>query len=335
MNDIEDRIRSAVRPYRAGDPVMPRQLDPEKRHVSRARRGVQMLVLTSVVAGVVLAITLLPIPGGPNPAAASLLHRFAHIARNAAPESAPQPGQFVYSKTRMIDSRVFVSKDGTYRFLIIVPATEQRWLGLDGSGRVVTTTGQAPDFPMQADRAAYDAYIASGGDPIEDWGKTVTDVYKPGELSWRDTSTLPTDPTALGQLIEERQIVSGPDGDWESFALATDLLRDSYARPELRAALYTYMAGLSGIEVLGSTTDSTGRPGVALASSHDGVRYEVVFDRKTGNILEERSVALDTDEGVYNNPGPGEYAFAYAGDTISIETYVSFRQVVGSDTQSH
>jgi len=340
MNDIEERIRAALTPYRLDEELMPKRRALRPPSPARRRRIVAIVaavVAVGLVSLVLVAVLPVGTPGGPNPAVASLLHRFERIAHDAAPEAVPQAGQYVYTKTRSAASYVFVSGDGKYRFVFSVPVTAQMWLGLDGSGRQVAAWGD-PTFATEADHAAYEAYIASGGEQADhwqfDWGKTWNEVYGPGELGWRDTSSLPTDPTELGRLIDERRIVGGPAGDWESFALATDLIRDSYARPDLRAALYSYMAGLSGIEMLGNTTDALGRPGVALASTHDGMRYEVVFDRSSGKILEERDVVLEPAQRVYENPGPGEYLYAYAGQSASVTTYVTFSDVVDSMTQA-
>jgi hypothetical protein len=338
MNDIEDRIRVALEPYRADVEL------PGTRHVRGAhRRPRRRLYLASAIAAaavIALAALLLPalLPGGVNPAAASILQGFAEIARNAPTEPAPQPGQYVYTETTSVESYVYTSGDGKYRFVYSIPTTEQRWLGTDGSGRIVTTTGTDPSFPTAADRERYEAYVASGGPETDgfkfDFGTTSTQDFGAGQLAWTDTSTLPTDTAALGRLIDDRTIVDGPKGDWESFALATDLIRDSYARPELRSALYSYMAGLSGIEVLGNTTDAHARGGVALASSHDGMQYVVVFDRVTGKILEERDIVLKADRGVYDNPGPGASGYAADGQPLYVATYLSFGHVVGAIGQT-
>jgi hypothetical protein len=303
--------------------------DPRKARSPRRRKP--WMVPAGVAAAIILAlvvpaITPLGGPGAPDPAVAGLLKRFSTIAANLPAEPAPRAGQYIYSETMMTESFVFISGSGT-RFVYTAPLTSKRWLGTDGSGRIVETWGE-PTFASQGDRAAYEGYVSSGGARSDkqtfDWGTTTDERYAAGELGWRDTSSLPTDPTALGRLIEDRQIVDGPDGDWESFVLAADLLRDSYARPELRAALFTYMATLPGIELVGRTTDATGRPGIALASTHDGERYEVVFDHRTAKVLEERSVALTNDNGdrVLQNGGPGEYAYASAGTTVSRTTYL-------------
>jgi hypothetical protein len=337
MNDIEERIRFALAPYRLDEKLV--LGEPAAQHASRRLHRRRSRVLIAAAVAVVLTLGLaviLPrgVPGSSDPAVAALLHRFARIAQHAPAEPTPQQGQYVYTKTLANESYAYVSGDGRYRFVYSVPVTTQQWLGLDSSGLQVNSTGDHPTFPTEQDRSTYQAYLASGGDEVDkmqfDLGKTTRDRYGPNGLFWRDTSTLPTDSEELGRLIEDRQIVGGPKGDWESFALATDLIRDSYARPDLRAALYTYMTGLSGIELVGNTTDEIGRPGVALASSHDGMRYEVVFDRATGKILEERDIVLDANDDVFHNPGPGEFAYAYPGGSAYKGTYERSAEVVDS-----
>jgi hypothetical protein len=340
MNNIEERIRSALAPYRLDEKLV--LGEPTTPHASRWPHRRRSRVLIAAAAAVVLTLGLAVIlpggPGGSDPAVAALLHRFARIAQHAPAEPAPQPGQYVYTKTLANESYAYIAGDGQYRFVYSVPVTTEQWLGVDASGLQVTTTGDHPTFPTEQDRSTYQAYLASGGADADkmqfDFGRTTHDRYGPGELFWRDTSTLPTDPEELGRLIEDRQIVGGPKGDWESFALATDLIRDTYARPDLRAAIYTYMTGLSGIELVGNTTDAIGRPGVALASTHDGMRNEVVFDRATGKILEERDIVLDANDDVLNSPGPGEFAYANPGDSAYGATYEHSAEVVGSIGQT-
>ena len=292
----DDQLRQMRASYR-----VPAASRPQRLETPRRRR--RWIVPAAVAAAVVLALVvpaIVPLgrPGSADPAAAGLLRRFSTLAAHLPAEPAPKPGQYVYSRTLMTESFLFVSGAGV-RFAYTEPVTTTRWLGLDGSGRDVQAWGE-PTFDSVADRVAYEGYVSSGDAKSDkqtfDWGTTTVDRYGPGELGWRDTSQLPTDPAVVGKLIADRQIVDGPKGDWESFVLATDLLRDSYARPDLRAALFTYMSTLPGIELLGATHDATGRPGIALASTHDGSRYEVVFDRSTGKVLEERDVVL-TDGG--------------------------------------
>jgi hypothetical protein len=310
-------------------------------HGSRRRRIASRTMVGVAAAAVAVAVvsTVLPIGrGGPDPAAADMLRRFARIAEHAPAEAAPDAGEYVYRRTRSTTSYLLVAGDGE-QFLFTQGDTMRFWLGTDGSGRQISSSEPAV-FASDAERSAFESYVATPQGKADGFaslltGETSDDRYGPGELTYRDTSALPTDIDQLRQLIEDRQIVDGPDGDWESFVLATDLIRDSYARPELRAALYRVMATLDGIEVVGDTTDATGRHGIALASTHAGYTYEVVFDPKTAEILEERTVILNDDDWnrVHENPGPTEVAAAPPGQPLYVTTYLTLGAVVDSVTE--
>ena len=80
-------------------------------------------------------------------------------------------------------------------------------------------------------------------------GQRTDETFKAGELHYLDLSNLPTDQSELRTLIEERRVEGGPSGDWETFAIIGDLLRETYASPELRSALYQVAANLPGVEL--------------------------------------------------------------------------------------
>jgi hypothetical protein len=48
-----------------------------------------------------------------------------------------------------------------------------------------------------------------------------------------------------------------------------DLLRETYTQPAVRGALYEVAADLPGVEFVGRVEDAAGRPGVAVAYTHD------------------------------------------------------------------
>lgn len=316
-----------------------RAADAETPSLRPRRRRARWIVPAAVAAAVVLALVvpaLVPLghPGGPDPAAADLLRRFSTLAAHLPAEPTPTPGQYVFTRSTLTQGFLFVSATGV-KFAYTVPVSTTSWVGMDGSGRRIQKWGQ-PTFASAQDRAAYQSFEAtsnSGPKPWTfEWGTTDDERYGPGQLGWRDTSTLPADPVALGDLIGDRKVVDGPKGDWESFVLAADLLRDSYARPDLRAALFTYMSTLPGIELGGATHDAAGRPGIVISSTHDGERFEIVFDRRTGKVLEERDVMLTNDgaDRVLQNPGPSEYAYARAGSVLDCTTYFVSGAVVDS-----
>ena len=83
-----------------------------------------------------------------------------------------------------------------------------------------------------------------------------------------DLSKLPTDPAQLAAMISSRKIEGGPPGPAEDFVQVGDLLRESDASPALRAALFKVAAGIPGVKLLGTVTDSDGRSGIAIAFPH-------------------------------------------------------------------
>jgi hypothetical protein len=305
----------------------------------------RLLVAAVLVAVVLLALPVVLPSGGPasiDPATASLLHRFSRLALTTAAEPAPQPGQYVYERTRSSVLYAFTSGGTGASFRYFTPSTEERWLGTDGSGRSASSIGQ-PTFLTEADHQAYEAYIASGYMEEEwgdfDWGETHTDSYRAGELTFFDFSDLPTDVDELTGMIERREIIGGPEGDWETFNLSADILTWSYAPPELRAALFEVMADLPGISSSGRTQDALGRSGVVLGYTHDDSRQEIVLDRLTGQVLERRWVSIsgetepptvdDVCTGPPNACGAGEMSIAGPPGTLSsVVTYKVYGAVV-------
>src|SRR3989442_1342949 len=150
MNDIEERIRSALAPYRLDEKLVlgePAAAHASKRRPPRRRSRILIAAAAAVVMTLALAIILPGGPGGSDPAVGALLHRFARIAQHAPAESTPQPGQYVYTKTLANESYLYVSGDGKYRFVYSVPVTTEQWLGVDASGLQITSTGDHPTFP--------------------------------------------------------------------------------------------------------------------------------------------------------------------------------------------
>lgn len=115
-------------------------------------------------------------------------------------------------------------------------------------------------------------------------------------LTWKDLDALPTDATALGQLLRDkvRGHASGEDNEvWESVAA---LLLESPASPQLRSALWQVAANIPGVELIGDATDAAGREGTAIERNElDEGWYSVVYvlDPSDGTLLETRNVEAD------------------------------------------
>lgn len=312
------------------------------RHAKRSRLA---LVATAAMLVVLILVgsAVLPAdgPGGPNPAVAEVLRRFSRIAANAPAEEPPRPGQYVYWKTASVTTFMFFPGPGLDRFAYRVTGFEERWLGLDGSGRTVHEVGQ-PEFLTEADRLAYEAFL--GTDASEswgefDWGKPYEDRYGPGELGGAglpDLSELPTDPDQLRAELERQEAIGGSNGDWGVFTWAVDLLSVGYMSPELRSAFYEVMSTIPGTELIGLVKDEFGRRGIAIGHTRDGVRDEVIFNRTTGDVLSIRTVRVEDDPDAGHDVGQdvccGEFAWAgtEAGTVMNTTVYLSDGVVVDS-----
>jgi hypothetical protein len=217
--------------------------------------------------------------------------------------------------------------------------TEERWTGLDGSGRVISNWGQ-PTFLSESDRAAYEAFLES---PAAEswqfsWGERYEDRYGPGELLGPvlDQAAYPTDVDALRAQLVGEEAEGGSNGDWGVFTYAVDILAVSYMSPQLRAAFYEVMSTIPGTELIGRVEDDFGRPGIAIGYTREGVRDEVIFDRRTGDVLATRIVSVEDDPGDAWNVGQdvccGEFAWAgdKAGTVMYSSVYLSDAVVVDS-----
>ena len=173
-------------------------------------------------------------------------------------------------------------------YSVLMPVTREIWIGPDGSGRLLETNG-TPTFLTPHDKAVWEA----AGRPSLDGGKTSDEAFGRGGLYYLDLSKLPTDTAALRRLIVERKIEGGPAGDAETFTIIGDLLRETYASPALRAALYQVAAGLPGVELIGTVKDEAGRTGIAVGYTSNGYRQELIFDPTTAALLGEQSVVAD------------------------------------------
>jgi hypothetical protein len=337
MNDLD-----LLKRFRAGlkDPA-PERVDAEwvnlmqrlrekpaarqRSHGARRRWAIAVGVAAVAVALAVAMPAVLP-GNGPRGAgsaeAGRVLRRLATVAANQPAQQPPRVGEYVYTKTEGSSAYLYVTGNGMPNFSFTLPDTREAWIGTDGSGRIVWTTGQAT-FPSPEDQAAW---VAAGSPDLEELD-TGDERYGPGELHFLDLAGLPTDPGELLAVIEEREIVGGPEGDWESFVIVGDLLRETYAPPDLRAALYEVAANLPGVEYIGNAKDASGRPGVAVAHTHRGVRRELIFDPQTAVLLGENQVMVDPDEtgleiGPDTYPGTIYGAWGEPGSVVSSAVYL-------------
>ncbi|MEX2440436.1 MAG: CU044_5270 family protein [Actinomycetota bacterium] len=286
-------------------------------------RRLRLLAGMTLAALALLASFVLPAgSGGAEPAAADAARRVARVAQARRAEPAPRPGQYLYESWDDRQSMLFVPKSGLQSFTFMERMTIERWVGVDGSGLSIASAAQA-EFPTSADRQAW---VAAGSPDLGIGDGQDRTRYGPEELWYPDVASLPTDPETLLEVLEQRQVIGGPDGDWETFNIVEELLHGSYSSPDLRAGLFEVVANLSGVEFVGRIHDGLRRPGIAVAYTHAGVRRELIFDPRTSELLGRNQVIVDPSEvglDLDAEPVPGIYGLA--GEAGSIAYSATYR----------
>jgi hypothetical protein len=257
---------------------------PERR---RRRRPMRRRWTFAAAAAAALAIgiglpTALPTgsPGGPDPAAAAALHRLSDVALDQAATTSPKAGQFVYTRSSYTQL-MWVGSDGPggdYRY--VETASRRAWISPDGSGRLVEVEGDT-SFPTAADEAAWRA----DGAPNLGGGSGSDETYDAGGLYFQDVSRFSPDPDRLRSQLE----ALADDRHESVFEAAGELLRETYAPPDLRAAILNVVSNLPDVRYLGHVTDAAGRPGVGFAFTEDERTQEMIFDRDSSALLGESS----------------------------------------------
>ena len=290
--NVEDMIRDAnpVNPASLSDGDMPEarwmlhrvmQLPAPEHWTARPRRRPHGLVLSvaagaaAAAAGVTaLAVGLLSGPAGtalpgaasghPQPATVAALFKLSRVAARQPAAGPPGPGQFQY--TSSVGTGQACAESHNLYACWTLHDKREIWVGPDGSGRLRESQSD-PAFPTAKDRQNWLA-MGPGKPPLI--GPPSDEKYGPGGLSPgpADLSKLPTDPVQLAAMISSRKIEGGPPGPAEDFVQVGDLLRETAASPALRAALFKVAAGIPGVRLLGTVTDSEGRSGTAIAFPH-------------------------------------------------------------------
>ncbi|MGN6378874.1 MAG: CU044_5270 family protein [Gaiellales bacterium] len=269
--------------------------EPARRPQRRRSERRWPFLAAAVAAGVAAVLVVsTSIPGGetgaPTSAVAAVLHRAAVTAAGQPAVAPPHAGQYMYTKSRSLQESDWydVGRDHRQSFSVRMPLIREAWIAPDGSGRLREITGRA-SFPSARDRRVW---IASGR-PALGGDRTTSERFKRGGLSYLHLTNLPTDPGKLRTVSEQRRIEGGPPGDAETFTIVGDLLRETFAPPRLRAALYEVASQLPIVHLYGRT-NWTPRPGIAIGFTGGGFRHELAFDPKTAALLGERTVNVET-----------------------------------------
>jgi hypothetical protein len=279
----------------------------------RLRRVAAGLTVAAVAAAAALVITQLVPRGhegrkdvavphasvGPRPGTLAAALDSLRLAADAQPvEPSPGPGQFEYTDSSSLNW-IDTYNTPTTSYNVSYSELRQIWIGSDGSGRIVETYSH-PQLGTAKDRAGW---IAAGRPSLAVGPSDST--FGPGQLSDGppNLNQLPDDPAKLAALLVARKIEGGPKGPAEDFVQIGDMLRETYVRPALRAAIFAVAKGIPGVRLLGTVTDQVGRSGIGLAyvraypAKGEIAKSVLVFDPKTSKMIAEESVVTYTKTG--------------------------------------
>ncbi|MFI1660804.1 CU044_5270 family protein [Streptomyces sp. NPDC020472] len=216
----------------------------------------------------------------------------AALAAAAAPAPDARPGEYVYVKSLVAHA----GRDAAGGPAALPPAHQREvWLSVDGSRPGLLREPGAADTELGVELPVYELEHR-GATPRRTTAATAPpSVTNPTHAY---VAALPTDPAVLLRLIRDQTRTDGGDADQRAFTAIGTLLAETWAPPEVTAALYGAAARIPGVTVLPSAKDAAGREGVAVARASHGEQTQWIFDRTTSAFLGERTVLTeDTSAG--------------------------------------
>jgi len=262
------------------------RVNPKRRWSLRKSWSLSVVVAAALV--VVLGLTfLLPTPT----AASAALSEIAAAAERVDPLVIP-PQAFAYTRSKT--TVLVVQPSDAFGDLTVpvegiaylLPQTREVWIGIGGVVQMRITTGPPSFFTPEAEAA----YYSSGLDQIDQVGETVTGAVR-GALSLFESRVWPTNPDQLKSAL--RSLVPPDRGLGETVEildLALDLLRETGATPELRAAVIHVLADLD-LQLLERRPDGS----ITLASTYESplLTRDTFTLNPNGTLLEESSALLE------------------------------------------
>jgi hypothetical protein len=284
------------------------------RRARRPRQSRRWLIIATGLAATIGAVFAVSVGVGPSPEAVTPAGAALREAAAAAGrQDAVPPGEYLYVRSEnatladgywLSDPTDPESPIGIECCQALVPQVRELWLG-DHAGNAVVREREAGD-PQFLSRGERERWVELGRPELV--AKTPFSgilAGLPARAWYHGPLDLPTDPDAIYTQFERDAEAehSGPgapadlDVGGSMFLRFSDILREARATPEQRAAAYDALARVPGVILLGKTTDRFGRRGIAVA--FDFLKNEpflfrqvLVFDPKTGRLLEERREVL-------------------------------------------
>jgi hypothetical protein len=278
----------------------------DREGLARPRRR-PVLIWVAAVLVVALGIFVILRPGSVSPAAATM-EEIASTAETVDPLGATDDS-FVYIRS---ESTVLaeIPREGLGdvpysrdQLIYHFNTTRETWIGNDETVQIAVTVLE-PSFFMVEDEAVY--YVADL--QIQDQvGETITTtVTLPDDRNW------PTDPDELDAAIRKDMITDRNLLETvEYLDVALDILGESHASPELRAATLRLIGDLPGLEFIG--TDADGVSTFQVEYDDRGVAKRLTFNVDTSGYLRfEELLSIDGNPTLRIPPDSAEFTFVYA-----------------------
>ena len=327
--DLEDRLRSLADHLPLAEPAavdrvvarvtedMQAVLAPATASSGRERRGRRRRGRIAVAAAIGVAAVGSVLVGsfmgsGDDTAAAAALRRAAITAAHQPVLPPLKAGQYYHfrdAETGWIERadapNAFTSCSTACPpppadWVVNAHVVSETWIAADGSGLRRETIGRAT-FRSDAVRNSFSRIY---GFPVsQPFGIPTSDRFPAGQrtfgwgLTYRQLQRLPSNPAKLLDMVRRQAEPSSKATDssssnplnYEEFVVIGDMMRDSPLKPPVRAAFYTILSQLPGIQYGGHVTDPLGRPGiqVSMQRSPSEPRDILIFDPQTAQLLSE------------------------------------------------
>ena len=294
--ELEDRLRSLWEDIPASPPnaldrvalgVATRLRAAPPRAARSRRLRPRLLLPVAAVAAAAAVVATGSLGGGGariSPAAAAALNRAAITAAHQPALPPLLPGRFYHFRDVELGWVERAEAPGSYTscasacppapadWVMKARVVSEYWIAADGAGRVVVSQGR-PIFRSEAARRSFRrVYGLPAGRAL---GGHSHEAFGPGArgfgwgLSYGQLQKLPADPDRLARLVRRQAVPSSQASDpssanplpYEEFQVVGDIMRASPLRPRVRAAFYTILSRLPGVELVGRVRDPLGREG--------------------------------------------------------------------------
>jgi len=270
----------------AANPVQVSPLTPEES--ARAEAALHRIVTTSrdraprrrptsvmrrwatLVAALLTSVAVALVATTPASAEQVLLEAAANAARQPSPG-----GEYLYMRFQQEELRSFPYEREVWLSRYDAVVRDEGGVSVTAfvDGKDTFDPGPARVLPMTTDGTMY---TFGNGDPV----------------TWDELAELPTEPRALERHLTDAIQPSGHGDQYDLWAHVVSLLQESPASPELRRALWQVLAAAPGTELLGTMTDSAGRPTTGIEadfSQEMRVRWVLLIDPSDGSLLESQT----------------------------------------------